>query len=232
MIALLCASATLAPAFAADNDNDNKAPKPLTPKQIKKAQKDWVRLFDGKTLSGWEAMDQGRWSVNPEGVVIGEGPVGHLFSPNQYTNLEFKAEVKLNHSGNSGMYIRTAKGHGFPAGYETQVENTSSDPQRTGSLYGFCKVGEQLVQDDTWWTQHVIAIGNHIVVKINDRVVVDYIDAKNTYKSGYLALQQHNEGSVVMYKNVMVKPLSDDPAKAWKKAALDMPEVEKYAKQK
>lgn len=232
VIALFSAS-VLIPTLSAAENTDAKDTKPaLTAKQEKKAKKGWVQLFDGKTLSGWEAMDQGRWTVNPEGVIVGEGPVGHLFSPNQYTNLEFKAEVKLNHSGNSGMYIRAAKSKGFPPGYETQVENTSPDPQRTGSLYNFSKVTEQLVQDDTWWTQHVIAIGNHIIVKINDKVVTDYVDTKNTYKSGYLALQQHNEGSVVMYKNVMVKALSDDEAKAWKNAALDMPEVAKYAVKK
>jgi len=53
-----------------------------------------------------------------------------LFSPNEYTNLEFKAEVKLNHSGNSGMYFapRSAR---LAEGYEAQVEY-QSDPQRTG----------------------------------------------------------------------------------------------------
>src|SRR5882724_9290321 len=134
----------------------------------------WVRLYDGKTLSGWTTVAKNRWEVK-DGVVIGSGPVSHLFSPATYTNLEFKAEVKLNHSGNSGMYIRTAIGPGFPKGYETQVENTSPDPQKTGSLYGFFKVGEQLVQDDTWWTQHVIAIGNHIVIKVNDKIVTDFV---------------------------------------------------------
>src|SRR5579859_4908081 len=69
----------------------------------------WTRLFDGKTLSGWTAPDAGNWEVK-DGVVIGQGPTSHLFSPHTYTNLEFKSEVKLNHSGNSGMYIRAELG--------------------------------------------------------------------------------------------------------------------------
>ena len=32
-------------------------------------------------------------------------------------------------------------------------------------------------------------------------------DKKETYKKGYVALQQHNEGSVVKYRKLMVKPL-------------------------
>jgi len=184
----------------------------------------WTQLFDGKTLSGWTSVGKNLWAVK-DGVVVGTGPVSHLFSPNTYTNLEFKSEVKLNHSGNSGMYIRTAIGPGFPKGYETQVENTSPDPQKTGSLYGFHKVGEQLVQDDTWWTQHVIAIGNHIIVKVNDKIVTDYVDDKNTYISGHLALQQHNDGSVVEYRNTVVKRLPDDEKAAWDTAKKDMPDV-------
>jgi hypothetical protein len=31
-------------------------------------------------------------------------------------------------------HIRAAFGPGFPKGYEAQVENTSPDPQKTGSL--------------------------------------------------------------------------------------------------
>ncbi len=186
----------------------------------------WIKLFDGTTLSGWTSVDPGQWDVK-DGVVIGQGPTSHLFSPFTYTNLEFKAEVQLNHSGNSGMYIRTARGRGFPRGYEAQVENTSPDPQRTGSLYGFHKVGEQLVGDDTWWTQHVIAIGNRIIIKVNDKIVTDFIDTKNTYVAGHLALQQHNQGSVVMFRNLMVKPLSLDPEAALAEAKKDMPDLAK-----
>lgn len=186
----------------------------------------WFKLFDGKTLSGWTAPTPGKWEVK-DGVLIGQGPVSHLFSPSTYTNLEFKAEAKLNHSGNSGMYFRAALGTGWPKGYEAQVENTSPDPQKTGTLYNFHKIGDQLVQDDTWWTQHIIAIGNRVVIKVNNQIVTDFVDAKNTFTSGHLAFQQHNEGSVVQYRNVMVKRLPNDEQAAWAQAKKDMPDLAK-----
>ncbi len=185
----------------------------------------WIQLFDGKTLSGWSAPDPSRWHMTTDGVLVGEGPTSHLFSPANYTNLEFKSEVRLNHSGNSGMYFRAAMEKGWPKGYEAQVENTSPDPQKTGSLYNFNRVTEQLVPDDTWWTQHIIAIGNRVIIKVNNKVVTDFVDQKRTYQSGHLALQQHNEGSVVMFRNTMVKPLPDDEQAAWKMAIQDMPEL-------
>ncbi len=168
----------------------------------------WTSLFDGKTLNGWKASEMPEnWSV-VEGCIVGRGDRSHLFYMEQeFTDCEFKAEVKLNKGGNSGMYFRTAFGTGWPTGYEAQVNNSHKDPKRTGSLYNFVNVREQLVPDDTWWTQHIAIKGNHIVIKVNDKVVVDYVDEKNTHKKGHLALQQHDPGSVVQYRNLMVKPL-------------------------
>lgn len=172
------------------------------------AADDWITMFDGKTLDGWKANERpDSWSVK-DGTITGDGPASHLFwMVRECENCEFKAEVKINHGGNSGMYFRTAFGPGFPKGYEAQVDNTHADPKRTGSLYNFKNVYEQLIPDDTWWTQHIIADGNHIIIKVNDKVVVDYVDEKNTYTKGYLALQQHNAGSVVNFRNLMMRPL-------------------------
>ncbi len=168
----------------------------------------WISMFDGKTLDGWKTADNPEsWKV-VDGMLVGDGPRSHLFwMVRECDNCEFRAEVKLNHLGNSGMFFRTAFGPGFPKGYEAQVENTSSDPQKTGTLYGLARITAQLIQDDTWWTEHIIANGNHIIITVNDKVVVDYIDEKNSYTKGYLALQQHNAGSVVQYRNVMMRPL-------------------------
>lgn len=208
-------------AFAGNLIAQTDSPKPVREKPGKNG---WIKLFDGKTLSGWTAPDPSQWQMK-DGIVIGEGARSHLFSPNTYTNLEFKAEVKLNHSGNSGMYFRAAYGPGWPKGYEAQVENTSSDPKKTGSLYNFTKVAEQLIQDDTWWTQHIVAIGNRIIIKVNDKIVTDFVDEKNTFQSGHLALQQHNLGSVVQYRNLMAKRLPSDEKAAWAEARKDMPDI-------
>jgi hypothetical protein len=121
------------------------------------------------------------------------------------------------------MYFRAQLGEGWPKGYEAQVENTSSDPQRTGSLYNFVKIGEQLIEDDTWWTQHIIAIGKRVIIKVNGKIVVDFIDEKHTWKEGHLALQQHDPGSVVHYKDIQVRPLPDDLEAATMMAAGETP---------
>jgi hypothetical protein len=168
----------------------------------------WISLFDGQRLTDWEASERpNNWTVE-DGCIVGRGARSHLFYTGQeFTDFEFRAEVQINHGGNSGMYFRTAFGPGWPKGYEAQVNSSHGDPKRTGSLYNFVDVLESKVPDDTWWTQHITCQGNHIVVRVNDEVVVDYVDEANTYARGYLALQQHNLGSEVRYRSLMVKPL-------------------------
>lgn len=169
----------------------------------------WISIFDGQTLDGWKASENpDHWSVE-DGAIVGRGSRSHLFYVDQeFSDLEFEADVKINRFGNSGMYFRTAFGPGWPNGYEAQVNNSHLDPKRTGSLYNFVDVRERMIADDTWWKQSILAQGNHIVIKVNDKVVVDYTDEKGTHEQGHVALQQHHNGSVVHYKNLRVRPLA------------------------
>ncbi|MBL9084375.1 MAG: DUF1080 domain-containing protein [Planctomycetales bacterium] len=174
-----------------------------------RAEEGWVSLFNGKDLTGWKANElPENWEVK-DGAIHGHGNRSHLFyTGKEFANFHYKADLKLTKGSNSGMYFRTEYADsGWPKGYEAQVNNSHKDPKRTGSLYNFVNVGEQLVPDDTWWTQEVIAEGNHIVIKVNGKTVVDFTDPANTYMKGHFAFQQHDPGSKVEIKNVMVKEL-------------------------
>ena len=174
------------------------------------AEEGWISLFNGKDLSGWKANEHAEnWKV-VNGSITSTGAVSHLYYVDkEFENFHYKAEVKLPPGSNSGMYFRTAwQDKGFPKIYEAQLNNTyARDPKRTGSLYNFVDVKEQLVADDTWFTQEVIAEGNHIVIKVNGKTIVDYTDEKKTSMKGHFAFQQHDPGSRVEIRSVMVKPL-------------------------
>src|SRR6185436_16769306 len=121
----------------------------------------WVTILDEKSFKDWTVMtgkagvkvedseglkkfDKGQWSFK-DGVLKGEGDVSHIFSPrDDYENFQYKAEIKISDKGNSGQYFRTALGNGFPKGYEAQLNSTHTDKVRTGSLYNFVKVFDQL----------------------------------------------------------------------------------------
>ena len=60
---------------------------------------------------------------------------------------------------------------------------------------------------DEWFTQEVIADGNHITIQVNGKITVDFRDPNNTYTKGHFALQGHDPGSVMKFRKVQVKEL-------------------------
>ena len=114
----------------------------------------WVSLFDGKTLDGWEKVgkDTSIWEVK-DGALAGSGDASMLVcTKGPYKNFKYRAEVKINDKGNSGLYFRTTRKPGFTDGYEAQIDSTHTDPIRTGSLYGMCHVYKRVVEPDAWFT--------------------------------------------------------------------------------
>lgn len=179
----------------------------------KKGSKGWIQLFNGKDLTGWKThpKEPGKWTVE-NGAIVGRGKKrSHLFSERgDFQNFHYRVEAKISDKGNSGQYFRTKFMAGYPKGYEAQINSTFPDPQKTGSLYGFQRITKQLVKPDTWFTQEVIAKGNHIIIKVNGKKVVDFEDKKNTYNKGHFAFQQHSPArggpeSMIMIRKVEVK---------------------------
>ena len=172
----------------------------------------WIKMFNGKDLTGWKASElPENWKVE-NGTIVAQGARSHLFFMTQEcVDCEFEAQVKTTKGSNSGMYFRAEfLNEGFPKGYEAQVNNSHTDPKRTGSLYNFKNVMEHLVDDDVWFTQNIRAVGNHIVIKVNGKIVVDHIEDKNTYTKGYLALQAHDPKSVTYYRNLRMRVITPD----------------------
>ena len=142
----------------------------------------WVSLFDG-TLNGWKVGDNAGTFKADSGMIIVNGNTAHLFydgpvGNHDFKNFEFKAEVMTRPHSNSGIYFHTAyQQGGWPAkGYEVQVNNSHSDWRRTGSLYAIVDVKDTLVTDNVWYTEYVKVEGKRVIIKINDKVVVDYTE--------------------------------------------------------
>jgi hypothetical protein len=186
----------------------------------------WQSLFDGKSLNGWTANENKDTFSVQDGMIVVKGSRSHLFYTGpvnnaNFKNFEWKADVLTKPNSNSGMYFHTAyQETGWPdKGYEVQVNNSHSDWRRTGGLYAVSDVREQLVPDDEWFTQHIIVNGDRIIVKVNGQVTVDYTEPEGISETGYpnmpgrklsegtFALQGHDPGSIVYFKNIQVKPL-------------------------
>jgi hypothetical protein len=178
----------------------------------------WVTMFDGKSLDGWKINEQPKsWSV-ADGAIVANGERSHLFyvgNDKPYVNFHFKAEVKTKPRSNSGIYFHAGfVKEGWPTqqGYECQVNNSGGDPQKTGGLYNTVKVLKAPAKDNEWYTQEIIVKGKRVIVKINDKTVVDYSEPEGKegpvrLGKGTFALQAHDPGSTVYYKNIRVKRL-------------------------
>ncbi len=196
------------------------------------AADNWVSLFDGQSLDGWQASENTSSVRTEDGMIVLDGPRSHLFyvgnvEAADFKNFEFKADVKAAPGANSGIYFHTEfQENGWPSrGYEVQVNNTpesrdSRELRRTGSLYSVRNVYKQLVGDNEWFTMYIIVTGNRIQVRVNDMLVVDYVEPETPVRSnsmagrvldsGTFALQCHDPDSYVTYRNIMVRSLPDD----------------------
>lgn len=190
----------------------------------------WVSLFDGRSLDGWRASENRSSIQVQDGCIVCEGPRSHLFYTGLlqaavFRNFDFQAEVKTRPGANSGIYFHTQyQEQGWPDwGCEVQIDNTAQgengyrENKKTGSLYGIRNVHKQIVPDEAWFTLRIQVHGRHIAVWVGDVQTVDYVDPHGApgqpagrSAQGTFALQCHDPGSRVCFRNLRVRPLPDD----------------------
>lgn len=183
------------------------------------ADKDgWLTIFDGKSLDGWKIAEEDKKSFSlQEGAIVAHGPRSHAFymgSDKPFKNFEFKAEVMTKENSNGGIFFHTKyQETDWPKiGHECQVNNTfNKDPQKTGGVYNKSKVLEAPAKDNEWFHYYIKVEGKRVIVKINDKQVVDYTEGEcadtRCVGEGTFALQAHDPGSTVYYRNIQVKRL-------------------------
>lgn len=176
-------------------------------------ESEWVSLFNGRDLDGWTVRGKAKWYVE-NGVLVGEGGMGHIYVGPELSDLEIKGKFRLSDQGggsNSGLYFRAGEPadnpDGFPKGYEAQICHNQN--AHTGWLWKPGKpTGEPtalLTKDDEWFSYRIKAVGNKIEFWVNDQQVLTYED--DEYASGRFALQGHNEGMKIEARELYYRDL-------------------------
>jgi hypothetical protein len=132
---------------------------------------------------------------------------------------------------NSGIYAHTKfQGPGWPeAGYELQVINSNPPAERmngyiehkmTGSVYAVRNTWIAPAKDNEWFNYRIRVVGKTIQTFIDGQLICEYAEPENAFRppdkkgrllgSGTFALQAHDPGSIVKYKNIKVKMLPND----------------------
>ncbi len=199
---------------------------------------DWIPLQDGKSLAGWKASRRPESWVVEEGVFVTRGGPSHLFytgkvGRHDFRNFEFSAEVMTTPGANSGIYVHTKLAdEDWPAaGYELQVINSNPPADKmngyiehkmTGSVYAVRNTWIAPAKDSEWFNYRIRVVGKTIQTFINEQLVCEYAEPANAFRpadkkgrllgSGTFALQAHDPGSVVKYRNMKVRILPSDAA--------------------
>jgi tRNA A-37 threonylcarbamoyl transferase component Bud32 len=184
-------------------------------KELPPEEPGWVQLFNGKDLTGWETFvkGHGRWKV-VDGNLTCDGPQSYLFSQrDDYRDFHFRVVARLNAKGNGGQYFRCRFAPNTPQGYFATINNSDPRfPNRTGSLMAHTDkdinlvlITTGLVDDNAWFTQEVIAHGNHIEVFLNGTKTADFVDKSNLFTQGRLALEHFTPETRVEFKKIEIK---------------------------
>ena len=181
----------------------------------------WVSLFDGKSFGDWKANEnKDSWKLE-DGAFVCNGPRSHLFYMGKeapFKNFHFSCQVMTKPKSNAGIYFHTRyQDEGWPkAGFECQVNNTYHDPKKTASVYGVKDTLEAPAKDDEWFDVYIKVVGKKVLTQVNGKTIIEWTQpddwkAGGSFErklgEGTFALQGHDPGSTVLFRNLMVKRL-------------------------
>ena len=189
------------------------------------AAQGFVRLFDGKTLDGWQGSVGGYAAENGVLVCKKEGG-GNLLTTKEYGDFILRFEFKLEANGNNGVAIRTPlKGNPAYAGMEIQILDDSGSQyqnlkpyQYHGSIYGLVPAKRGFLKPvGEWNCEEIFCRGSHVKATLNGTVIVDAdlatidepMDGRDhpglKRDKGYLGWAGH--GARVEFRNIRIKEL-------------------------
>ncbi len=174
----------------------------------KQAADGWIQLFDGESTYGWSQEGSAKWRVADKTLIPDPAGKGYLRSNAAFANFILKCEFKQGADGNSGIFIRSAKeGQPHETGYEVQIWD--QHPKfATGSLVNHIAAKKVKLKPDEWHTYEIEANGDHYVVTLDGKKILDGKDAKS--RMGHIGFQA-NEGKPIAFRNIMLKPLGLTP---------------------
>lgn len=180
----------------------------------------FTRVFDGKTLAGWEGNEK-YFRVVDGAIVAGTLKENiprneFLCTKQEYEDFELRLEVKLvPAAGNAGIQFRTKRipNHHEVSGYQADVGQgwwgkLYDESRRNKILAGEDKLGDKLKKED--WNEYVIrAEGKRIQLWVNGQQTVDYTEKDDNIDSkGVIAVQIHSGGPCeASYRNIRIQEL-------------------------
>lgn len=196
------------------------------------SEEGFAKLFDGKTLDGWQGGKDG-YVIQDEAIVSQPKGSGNLSTVKEYGNFHLKFEFKLTPGANNGIGIRVpdeAPGERLDPAYkgmEIQVLDDGDERyknikewQHHGSVYGIVPAKTGFLKPTGEWNrEEIIASGRHITVILNGETIVD-ADLDKASENGTIDGKAHpglkrdkghicfcGHGAEVWFRNLRIKEL-------------------------
>ncbi len=186
----------------------------------KLAGEDWITLFNGKDLTGWQKVGDEKWDVE-DGTIHGRAitkKYGYLQTDKNYKDFQLGLRFKCEGDGNSGVFFHV----GFKPGtvdvsQGLQFEIDCRLMQHTGGIYGDGRgwvvwpspENEIVVRQDEWNEYLLKVEGNHYISRLNGVTMVDFTDPNPKSFDGPIALQLHSGGEGNMrFKDILIRDLT------------------------
>jgi hypothetical protein len=202
------------------------------------AASEWVSLFDGKSLKGWQKRGGDATYTVENGAIVGHNGPGQntfLCTKKKYSDFELEFDVFLKDKMNSGVQIRSKekkdtwrdqKNVNLVYGPQIEIE---LGPGESGYLYGEQAGGwmtpkEDLIRHDVfkngeWNHYRIVARGPRIQTFVNGKQISDLLHEEiyENHKSGFIGLQVHSikadPGTLkVKWKNIRIR---ETETKGW-----------------
>ncbi|MDA3923449.1 MAG: DUF1080 domain-containing protein [Kiritimatiellae bacterium] len=189
---------------------------------IAETKADFVDMFNGKDLTGWQTT--GNWVMEKDNVVTLKPRAGeegwkrydaYIRTERKYKDFILDLEFKFNKQGNSGVFLRIGdiKDH-VTSGMEVQILDTygkkNPGPHDCGGLIKTIGPSKNMVKPAGEWNRYTITMkGNSLKVVQNGEQIIDIDLSKSAMKDrpleGYISFQ--DEAKRIWYRNVQIKEL-------------------------
>jgi hypothetical protein len=175
----------------------------------------FTSLFNGKDLSGWHVMNNGRFSVR-DGVILLDRGAGWLRSDKQYKDFELRMDLRfVSKEADSGIFIRAGlEGKNWPdRNYQVQTMDNLTICNISAKILAkptvkkdVEKLKKVMKPTGEWQTYVIVARGPHAEISLNgERITVAEGLADQL---GYIGIQ--GEGGVLEFKYIRIKELKVD----------------------
>lgn len=182
---------------------------------------DWVKLYNGTDITGWNNVGTQQWVSVGDGVLQGKAvnkEYGYLETGKDYKDFTLSLRFKCVGTGNSGVYFHTRFKPGTAdVSQGAQFEIDCNIGRHTGGVYGFGRAWivwpspdkETVVRQNDWNDMTVTVIGNRYISMLNGVEMIDFTDPRAPFLDGTIALQLHSGGEGhMLFKDIYVRDLS------------------------